>query len=306
VASKIRDSEPTDLLAASASSTTPLLLELTRQQASRRRPADLIAQYARDGFVVPSFLDQRLLNQLDALALAAAPSHEALQLAPVAPLGACSVVAPTSQHRTLSTTRGSEVVSDPTNVLALECAKRIRAGSNPSIQLCTVHQVLRAQPFNDKPGHSQHFRMFALADGGLGRADDGFEVDAVASQLAVFDHLFDALTNELGCHFPRRRAVLRTNPICETLAQRIERRLGETLPHIELRREPLDSAYYDGVRVMFGADSIHGEWIPIGDLGRFDWLAKLTSNRRQRFVAAGFGLQLAPVLFRPSVYTAQQ
>jgi hypothetical protein len=51
---------------------------------------------------------------------------------------------------------------------------------------------------------------------------------------------------------------------------------------------------------MFGADSIHGEWIPIGDLGRFDWLAQLTSKRRQRFVAAGFGLQLAPVLFRPT------
>jgi hypothetical protein len=277
------------------------LLELARQQAARRRPADLVAQHSRDGFVLPSFLDQRLIHRLDALALAAAPAYEALQLGPVAPLGTCSVIAPTSQNRTLSTTRGSEVVSDPTNVLALECAKRTRTltqSTNPSIQLCTVHQVLRAQSFPNKPGHTQHFRMFALATGGPGRADDGFEVDAIASQLGVFDRLFDSLTVELSCHFPRRRAVLRASSTCERLAQRIERRLGEALPHVELRRERLESAYYDGLRVMFGADSIHGDWLPIGDLGRFDWLAKLTSNRRQRFVAAGFGLQLAPVMFR--------
>ena len=60
-----------------------------------------------------------------------------------------------------------------------------------------------------------------------------------------------------------------------------------------------------GLRVMFGADSVHGEWIPTGDVGRFDWLAKLTSNGRRRFVAAGFGLQLAPVLFRPTELTGK-
>jgi hypothetical protein len=299
VGTKTQRVRETDLLSTSPSETTPFLLELARHQAARRRPTHLSAQYARDRFVAPSFLDQRLINRLDALALAAAPTYEALQLSPVAPLGACSVVAPTSQNRTLSTVRGSEVVSDPTNVLALECAKRVRATSaDASIRLCTVHQVLRAQPFKDKPGHTAHFRMFAMVDGGCARADDGFEVDAVARQLGAIDHLFDALTTELDCQFPRRRAVLRASPASETLVQRIERKLSETLPHVALQREPLEAPYYDGLRIMFGADSIHGDWIPIADFGRFDWLAKLTSNSRLRFVAAGVGLQLAPVMFR--------
>ena len=89
-------------------------------QAGRRRPADLLAQYRRDGFVAPSGLDQRLVNTLDRLALEAAEGYDAVLLSPVAPLGVNSVVAPTSQDRTVTTTRGSEVVSDPTNVLALE------------------------------------------------------------------------------------------------------------------------------------------------------------------------------------------
>jgi hypothetical protein len=36
----------------------------------------------------------------------------------VTPLGTCHVVAPVSQNRVVSTVRGTEVVSDSTNVLA--------------------------------------------------------------------------------------------------------------------------------------------------------------------------------------------
>jgi hypothetical protein len=286
------------LLAASASESTPLLLELARQQAARRRPADLLGQYARDQFVQPSFLDQRLATQLDALALNAAASYEALLLSPVAPLGSCSVLAPTSQNRTLSTTRGSEVVSDPTNVLALECARRLRDKPATPVRLCTVHQVVRAQPMPDKPGITRHFRLFVLAEAGPARADDGFELDAIANQLAVFDRLFDALTTSLDCRFPGRRAVVLATPSRDTLAARVLKRLTETLPHVGLVQQPLAKEYYDGIRVMFGADTIDGEWNPIADLGRFDWMSKLTSNRRQRYVASGFGLQRAPVAFR--------
>jgi len=260
----------------------------------------LLEQYVRDRFVEPSFLDQRLTNKLDALALTAASSYEAMQLAPVAPLGTCSVVAPTSQDRTLSTSRGTEVVSDPTNVLALECARRLQKEPEQPVRLCTVHQVVRTQPVPDKPGHTRHFRLFVLADAGPARAEDGFELDAIARQLTVFDRLFDALTTSLDCSFPRRRAVLLSTPSCETLATRVAKRLGDVLPHVGLAQQPLAKDYYDGLRVMFGADTVQGEWSPIGDLGRFDWLAKLTSNRRQRFVASGFGIQLAPVAFRSS------
>jgi hypothetical protein len=268
-----------------------------RKQAARRRPVELLKQFSRDGFVTPLFLDQRTLHRLDGLALEAAADYEALQLSPVAPLGVCSVVAPTSQDRTLSAARGTEVVSDPTNVFALVCAERLLAAPDRPVRLCTVHQTLRAQSIPAKAGHSRHFRLFATAEAGLATAEDGFEVSALARAIGVFDRLFDLLERDAGCHFPRRRLVFRTTEQRELLAQRLLDRLSKELTHVELAREPLDQQYYDGVRFMFHAQSRSGDSIPIGDGGVFDWVAKLTSNQRFRFVASGFGLQLAPVSF---------
>ncbi|MET0385650.1 MAG: hypothetical protein ABW321_06810 [Polyangiales bacterium] len=287
------------LLAAPISETTSFLLALARGQAARRRPRDLVAQLARDAFVTPLFLDQRLLHRLDGLALAAATGFEALQLSPVAPLGVCSVVAPTSQDRTLTAQRGTEVVSDPTNMLAVVCAQRLLAAPDAPVRLCTLHQTLRAQSFPARAGYSRHFRLFALADAGSGTGEDGFEVEALTRHLAVFDRLFDALERELGYVCPERALIVRATDPRNVLADRLIQRVRAQLPHVTVTREPLEQAYYDGIRVMFGARNQAGAFVPIGDGGIFDWLAHLTSNRRFRFVASGFGLQLAPVMFGP-------
>jgi hypothetical protein len=259
-------------------------------------------QYARDGFVAPSALDPRLLHRLDGLALDAAADFDAVALSPVAPLGVCSALAPTSQDRTLTANRGTEVVSDPTNVLALECARRLAQSSARSkpqtVRLCALHQVLRAQPLPPQPGFSRHFRLFALAEAGRALPDDGFEVAAIARHVGVFDRLFDRCA-ALGCQLPDRRATLFVTAGRDILAQRIRDRLAHELPHVDVVTELFASRYYDGVRVLFGAHTCGGEFAPIGDTGRFDWVAKLASNRRLRFVASGLGIQLIPILFRP-------
>jgi hypothetical protein len=279
------------------SETTPLLLALSRAQAARRRPADLLAQLERDRFVHPSALDQRLAHRLDGLALDAATDFEALLLSPVAPLGACSAVAKTSQDRTLSTTRGTEVVSDPTNVLALLCAQRLKRDPAAHPRLCTVHQTLRAQALPQRPGFSRHFRLFVLAEAAKARAEDGFEVEAIARHVTVFDRLMD-LCAAVGASFPQRSLGVLFTPERALLAERVEARIAASLPHVVTRREGFDHPYYDGLRVMFGADSAAGEHVPLADTGVFDWMPKLTAHGRHRYVASGFGLQLVPALFR--------
>ena len=285
------------LLSSAVSTSTPWLLELMRVQAARKRPRDLLEQFGRDSFVAPGVLDQRLTHQLDGMALAAADEYEALQLSPVAPLGVCSALAATSQDRTLSALRGTEVVSDPTNVLALECARRLLAQPSAAVRLCTVHQVLRAQPLPPRAGHTRHFRMFALVDAGPGSAEDGFELDAIVRLLKVFDRLLDLASAQLPCVYPDRRVLVRTDEARATLGTRLCERLRRELPDIALARESFSSAYYAGVRVGFGPHTPAGEFCPIGDIGVFDWMAKLTSHRRMRFLAGGFGLQLLPLLF---------
>lgn len=281
----------------SPSETRGELLALLRAQAARRRPADVLRQYRDDGFVAPSPIDQRLSTTLDRIALDSAPDAEAILLSPVAPLGTNSVVAPTSQDRTLSTIRTTEVVSDPTNVLALESAARL-AASPSTVHLATVHQTVRAQSLTaGKPSHSRHFRLFALATAGRAGPDDGFEVDAVGRQLAAFDRFFDTAAAELGLVFPGRRAIVRTAPDAQVLGDRIREHLAERLPHVEIAAESLESGYYDGLRVGFGAHGPTGDFVEIADLGRFDWVARLRSDNRLRFVASGLGIQLVPLLF---------
>lgn len=175
-----------------------ILLEVSRRLSARRRPADVLAQYGRDAFVSPCAVDLRDSVRFDAAALDATPAYEAVLLSPLAPLATCSAVSPTTQDRSVTTSRTTEVVSDPTNVLALESARRLIAGDADPVRLCTLHQVVRPQRFGNAKGFSQHFRMLALAEAGVSRSDHAFEVDAVVRATKAFLDFFDR-AEALGC-----------------------------------------------------------------------------------------------------------
>ncbi|MFC5789020.1 hypothetical protein EDM22_00880 [Agromyces tardus] len=272
------------------------LLDEARERAARRRPADLLAQWRDDSTVEPSPLDLRTALAFDALALEAAPGYDALLLSPVAPLGAASVVAPTSQDRTLSTIRPSEVVSDPTNVLALEAARRLREAPLGAVRLCTVHQVLRMQAAPPGRGRTRHFRMFALADAGRARPEDAFEVEAVVAHLAVYRRQLELAAERHGVRFAAPRATVSSDEARRVLGDRTVAAIAEAFPDVEVVREPIEAAYYDGFRVQYGVHARDGAFLSPVDLGRFDWVASLTSDRRNRYVASAIGIQLLPLL----------
>lgn len=138
-----------------------LLLGVHRARAAAVTPANVMAQRRADRFVAPSDADPRVLNAVEARLCAALPETFAgVALSPVAPLGTCAAVATVDQNRVVSTARGTEVVSDPTNALAVEAALRRRAGAE-RVDLATCHRVLRAQVM-DGPGVHPHFVLFAL------------------------------------------------------------------------------------------------------------------------------------------------
>jgi hypothetical protein len=71
------------------------------------------------------------------------------------------------------------------------------------------------------------------------------------------------------------------------------------LGHPAIARTLLDHPYYtNGLRFQIAARSSDGVEIPLIDGGSFDWVAKLTSNRRAVYVASGLGSQLVPLMFR--------
>src|SRR5262249_36811548 len=129
------------------------------------------------------YIDQRVLHEVEGHLLAAAEAFEAVELSPVAPLGVCSAVALASQNKILSTARGTEVVSDPTNVLALECVRRLQENPERPVRLATSHRCVRAQAIPKQPGFAAHFQMFCLVSAGHERANREFLTSALTEHI---------------------------------------------------------------------------------------------------------------------------
>ncbi|HMG52088.1 MAG TPA: hypothetical protein VK601_01375 [Kofleriaceae bacterium] len=270
-----------------------LLLEVMARRAAARAPADVLAQYQRDPLCRPAAIDQRISLEIDRHLLAAAEGFEAIELSPVAPLAACSSVGPTAQHRVLSALRSTEIVADTTNVLALECALRIRGGAG-AVHLATSQRVIRAQPVPKLPGFAPHFRLFALASGGVEARDHGFTTAALERHIRTMLDALDRL-EAAGYAFGARRVDLLATPARAALADRI----AAALTGVAVARKPLEHPYYSaGIRYMLWVTAPDGGEVPLADGGAFDWLRRLTANRRAVYVASGIGAQLVAVRFR--------
>jgi len=275
-----------------ASDLWSLLLGVIEQRAAQRTATSVKQQWERDRFVCPAYIDQRTLNALDGHLLANASEFEALELSPLAPLGACSAIGLASQNKIVSTVRGTEVVSDPTNVLALESARRLKQNPVEVFKFATTHRCVRAQPVPQGPGYAAHFRMFCLTSAGHERKDHGLLVEALTEHIATHLGALNRLEQH-GYDFPERSIKILSTSDRESLGPRIAAAIGAPVVF-----ESLEHDYYDGLRFMISARSAAGENIPLIDGGAFNWLAKLTSNQKVVFVASAIGAQLAAYLFR--------
>jgi len=280
-----------------ASELWTLLLDVLARRAAERDPPTLLRQWERDGFTRPAPIDQRTLVALNGHLLAAAEAFEAIELSPLAPLGACSVVGLASQNKIVSALRGTEVVSDPTNLMALECARRLRADPRAVVRLATCHRCVRAQEIPDKPGFARHFGIFCLAAGGREEKGHAFTVNALVEQIGAHLAALDRLERH-GYSFPGRRLRILATEARAALGDRVAAAFASSPIGAVTTREPLDHRYYDGLRFTIGVRAPDGSEVPFVDGGAFDWVAKIASNGKLAFVASGMGAQLAALLFR--------
>ncbi len=268
-----------------------LLLDVMEQRAGQRGASTLVQQWDRDGFTALCSIDQRTLLALDQHLLDAASAFESVELSPLAPLGACSVIGLASQNKVVSALRGTEVVSDPTNVLALECARRLRANPVQVVRLATSHRCVRAQELPKQPGFAPHFRMFCLATAGREEPDHDFAVRALIEHIVTLTSALDRLEAH-GYAFADRVVTVLATPARDAVGDRVASAIPGAV------RAPLEHAYYDGLRFQIHARAANGPPVPLIDGGTFDWVGKLASNRRLVYVASAIATQLAAYLFR--------
>jgi ribosomal protein S18 acetylase RimI-like enzyme len=270
-----------------------LLIRVMTQRAGRRDMADLLQQWQNDRFVARSVIDPRIQIELDQMLFAAAGHFEAVELSPLTPLGTCSVVAPSSQNRIVSTIRATEVVSDPTNALALESARRLRTDPSLVVKFAVSHRCVRAQLFGEGPGLAAHFRMFCLTSAGHEVKDHGFVVDALIEHIRFHLGAIARIRQRVNS----KEEVVLTLRSAPSHAHLLPRIVSACQGPCDVQQEPLVSNYYDGLRFTIEVFSAARERINLCDGGAFDWVAKLTSNRKLAFVASGIGSQRAAALF---------
>jgi hypothetical protein len=258
-----------------------LLIGTTHVRSEAVSAQRLMQRWREDAYVLPAAVDPRRLAAVEAALWQHLPDDvDGLELSPVAPLGVVSGLGSVGQNRVLATIRGTEVVSDPTNVLALEAARRRLDGTEEPIHLAACHRVLRLQRF--EPPYGQHFKLFALVssarDVGSGRA----EAALVERHLRFYATALSAL-------LPQRRIQLRHS--CYDGTAEGQRILDSALAgltdlptNVDLVPEPgreHGRGYYRqvsvGVRILD-----QGTELDIGDGGLTDWTAKLTSNAKER------------------------
>jgi hypothetical protein len=273
-------------------------VELAVVEAAIRRMTapDVLRRWSEDAFVAPSEVDQRTLSALDAHLLARVPAaFEALELSPVAPLGTCAAVAPVHSNTQLAAARGTEVVADCTNVLALECARR-RAKSAETVRLVTSHRVVRGQRFRQK-GYSQHFRLLTLVTAGRDAGRRQFVIDAVSEQILVLVDLLGSLTS-LGYATAPLTVVLSNDAWHAEAAAAIRARLGERVRISDDAERLGKSSYYGGLAFKLRATTPAGVDVEIGDGGLVDWVAKLRSDRKERLAISALGTELVAKIHR--------
>ena len=280
------------LAALPASDVTSLLLALARRRAAAVSPAALLRAHTENRLVGPAALDPRALRAYEERIDELLPEgYERIDLSPVTPLGAAHVLGATPQDWVVSAGRDTEVVSDPTVALALECAvrrRKFRPSATP-VHLAAVHRTLRAQRF--PPPLRQHFVLAACCS--AGRDEGGHVFDAVVLR----DHLALQVGLAVAFEVPALRFTLtplRGGLHPDQLEELVVAPLGGLFPavrfELDTERQGGEPGYY--VRTCFGLWSGDGEDAAnVADGGFTDWCARLLGDRKERLLTSGIGLE---------------
>jgi hypothetical protein len=258
-----------------------LLLAVQRARSARLTPADVLRAYERNRLLHPASIEPARRAAIEQLAFSLLPDgYELVELSPVAPLGAVTALTSLSQDVALATVRGSEVVSDATNVLALEAATRRRRDRSRLALLATVQRVVRVHAA-EGPGVHPHFALLGLVAAGRDRGGHELETDVLAGQLDFYVRL-------LAAAGARELRVLLT-PLDERAGTDVLDRLRERHRHVDAA---LDTSrergrgYYTDVCFDVRAGDVS-----IVDGGFVDWTQRLLSDRKERLLISGAGVE---------------
>lgn len=275
----------------SGSDLSTLLLEVFREKAKKLGPGELLKKYQTNRVVQPVSIDLINLKKLELEVLKIASNHFFIpvQLSPVAPLGSCSVMGAVDQNKVLSTIRGTEVVSDATNLLALYISDRLKLGKESNredyLRFCTTHRHIRTQFFNE-PGMLPHFHLFCMVTSGRDIGSYHFERESFWEHIRIYRDIFQSFfQSDIEVVLSGRGGY--KNP--EDLLQRVVQHGEQFSIPVSIKEPNLENQYYKGLQFTV-ITKINGEEHKIGDGGFVDWSQNLLASKKERMIISAIGL----------------
>lgn len=280
-----------------------LLMHIYQQRASKLRAADLLWKYQENRFTRIAQVSPEESAKFDGLAYELLPQgFEPVELSPVAPIGSSSVLGPVHQNNVVTTIRNTEVISDPTNVMAMECALRRKAhDSSKEVKLCCSQRLLRAQVFSG-PVSFPHFRVLSLCSAGRDSGSCTFEVESMVEHIDFYLRLI-AAAETIGYQTKSIRLLMiaYSERMLTVIDDRIREEISKVHPglpvEIELKKTGA-GGYYSGMRFHLFAGTDEKQELLIVDGGHTDWTQKLLQNRKERLMTSGMGTERFFVSFR--------
>lgn len=283
--------KPTDLQS--------LLLEVYRERVKHRNLNAIFSDYASNSFTRPSRCDPVRLLEWDRIAFShLSKRFHAIELSPLSPLGSVTCLASISQDWILTTIRNMEVVADPTNALALECALRrkellrFESTNATTVNLACSQRVVRTQRFRS-PDAQQHFRLFSLCSAGRNTGNLRFEINAMTEHIRFY---LRSLRDFLGSIIPLRTTVIDLHPeshddtIFKAPIEKLKKEFDDVDTSLE-KAKPEETDYYRHLRFHVYATAPREHEMELVDGGDTDWTQKLLNNAKERLVTSGIGTE---------------
>ncbi|GAA1565498.1 hypothetical protein GCM10009789_18810 [Kribbella sancticallisti] len=260
------------------------LLEVSRSRAAAVTPARLMQRWREDRFVQPSTADPRALVKTQAMLWERLPEQFAgVELSPLTPLGTCSAVATIDQNQVVSTIRGTEVPSDPTNELALEAAARRRAGQ-ARVDLATCQRVVRAQMV-DGPGMFAHFQLFVLVSSARDTGSGRIEAEMLTDHLRFWH---DVLGDQAQLTFTTFAPSAVRERIDDTVRPALK------VDFVEDPKRDKGANYYAGTALGLGVGDAE-----LGDGGFTCWTADLLGDAKERCLTSCVSTERLTAVLNP-------
>lgn len=261
---------------------TTLLLEVFRRRSEQMRPAQLLVSLHQNRFVHPALRAPIALRQaeLKVFEHAREKGFSPVELSPVAPLGVASAYGKVNQNNVLSALRGCEVVSDPSNVLALLMAEQL-AGTDELHWICS-HRTLRTSQV-EGPGMMPHFQLVAGCSLIRSMAPDEL-IETALRHLSLQQEIFTGFGHQ------DMRLEIRLKSKRKFLGERLLAQLERSHRFQFAVADEAGSDYYEGFQIKSWVPGPNGP-LEIADCGFVSWLRELRGDAALNCFISGIGLE---------------